>query len=112
MATFKNGDKIATQVAINAEVDVRVTAGTDGQPRLDVGTPTTYVDILDENVDGANELSNAQFETISSFALGRIIAVGSGSIGAIPLPAFGGVSVTSLSVDEQFGYVIVNGEIQ
>lgn len=112
MATFKNGDKIATQVAINAEVDVRVTAGTDGKPRLDVGTPTTYVDVLDENVDGANELSNAQFETISSFALGRIIAVGSGSIGAIPLPAFGGVAVQNLAIDEQTGYLIVDGEVQ
>ncbi len=112
VATFKNGDQVATQVAINAEVDVRVTAGSDGNPRLDVGTPTTYVDILDENVDGANELSTAQFEVISSFALGRIIAVGSGSIGAIPLPAFGGVAVQNLSIAEQTGYLVVDGEVQ
>lgn len=112
LATFKNGPAIATQVAINAEVALQVVTGTDGAPRLDVGTPTTYVDVLDENVEGANALSNAQFELITSFALGRVIAVGSGAIGAIPLPSFGGVAVHDLSIVEQTGYLVVNGDVQ
>jgi hypothetical protein len=67
----------------------------------DVGTPTTYVDILDEHVTGANVLSNAQFEVIASFALSRVIAIGSGAIGAIPLPSLCGVAVTDLGITEQ-----------
>lgn len=112
MATFKNGAQVATQVAINAEVDVKVVTGSDGKPRLDVGTPTTYVDVLDENVDGANALSNAQFEVVTSFALGRVIAVGSGSVGAIPLPSFGGVTVRDVAITEQTGYLVLDGDIQ
>ena len=112
VATFKNGASIATQVAVNAQVDLRVVTGSDGTPRLDVGTPTTYVDVLDENVDGANALSNAQFEAITSFALGRVIAVGSGSVGAIPLPAFGGVAVHDVGIVEQDGYLVVDGDVQ
>jgi hypothetical protein len=112
VATFKRGNAVATQVAINAQLRVRVTTGDDGVPRLDVGNPTTYVDVLDENIDGANPLSNAQFEAITSFALSRVIAVGSGTVGAIPLPSFGGVAVRDLEIAEQTGYLMVAGNIQ
>ncbi|MDQ3338125.1 MAG: hypothetical protein M4D80_23415 [Myxococcota bacterium] len=112
IATFKNGESIATQVAINAQVELKVVAAPDGGLRLDVGAPTTYVDILDENVDGANALSNAQFEAIATFALGRVVAVGSGSVGAIPLPAAGGVAVKNVQVTQQTGYLVVDGDVQ
>jgi len=112
IATFKNGESIATQVAINAQVELKVAAAEGGGIRLDVGAPTVYVDILDENIDGANALSNAQFEAIATFALGRVIAVGSGSVGAIPLPSVGGVSVADVKVSQQTGYLVVDGEVQ
>ncbi|HEU0034647.1 MAG TPA: hypothetical protein VFQ53_28680 [Kofleriaceae bacterium] len=113
IATFKNGSAVATRVAVNAQLAIDVTADpATGALRLDVGTPTTYVDILDENVDGANALSNAQFEAITSFALSRIVAFGSGAIGAIPLPAAGGVAVQNVSVTEQTGYLVVGGQVQ
>ncbi len=112
MATFKNGESIATQVAINAELDIKVVNSPTGGLRLDVGSPTVYVDVLDENIDGANPLSNAQFEAITSFALSRVVAVGSGAVGAIPLPSAGGVAVKNVSVSQQAGYVIVDGDVQ
>jgi hypothetical protein len=112
IATFKNGESIATQVAINAQVALKIVAAEDGALRLDVGAPTTYVDILDENIDGANALSNAQFEAIATFALGRVVAVGSGSVGAIPLPAVGGVAVKNVEVTQQTGYLVVDGDVQ
>jgi len=112
MATFKNGGAVTTQVAINAQVELKVVEGMDGKLRFDVGTPTTYVDILDEAIEGSNSLSNADFEAIVSFSLSRIVAVGSGSLGAVPLPAFGGVAVTNLTIQDQFGYLIVGGEVQ
>jgi hypothetical protein len=112
LANFTLGGSPTAAVAINAQVELKVAKGTDGKFRLDVGTPTTYVDILDEQIEGANQLSNAQFEAIASFALARVVAVGSGAVGAIPLPQFGGVGVTQLSIDSKHGYLVVNGEIQ
>ena len=112
MGTFKNGEITTTQIAINAQVDVTVDTEADGSLQLDVGQPTTYVDILSQGVSGANELSNAQFEALTSFALARIIAIGSGSLGAIPLPAVGGVAVQNLSIAPQTGYLVVDGSIQ
>ncbi|HWU91580.1 MAG TPA: hypothetical protein VN253_30140 [Kofleriaceae bacterium] len=112
LATFRDGGAVATQIAINAQVDLRVVHDPDGKLRLDVGAPTVYVDILDENVDGANVLSSAQFEAISTFALARVVAFGSSAIGAVPLPSVGGVSMQNVTVLQQTGYVIVDGEIQ
>jgi hypothetical protein len=112
VGSFKLGTSVVTQVAINAQVELQVTKGMDGKLRFDVGTPTVYVDVIDEQIEGSNPLSNAQFEAIASFALTRIVAVGSGTVGAIPLPSVGGVSVTSLNIEQQHGYLIVDGEVQ
>ena len=57
-------------------------------------------------------LSNAQFEVIASFALSRVIAIGSGAIGAVPLPSLGGVAVHDLAIAEQTGYLVVDGDVQ
>lgn len=111
IATFKDGDAIATRVAVNAQVGVTLATGADGAPRLDVGTSTTYVDVFDEGVAGANALSNAQFEVITSFALARVLAVGSSALGSVPLPSLGGVSVQHLSVAEHAGYLVVDGDL-
>lgn len=113
IATFKNGPAIATMVALNAHVDLKVvTEPGTGALRLDVGTPDVYVDILDENVDGANQLSNAQFEAVTSFGISRIISFGTGAVGAIPLPSFGGVAFKNVKVKQQTGYVVVGGSVE
>jgi hypothetical protein len=112
LASFELAGSPVTRVAINAQVALKVVEGADGKLRFDVGTPTTYVDVLDEAIEGSNQLSNAQFEAIVSFALGRIVQVGSGSLGAVPLPSFGGVGVTDLSIESQYGYLIVAGDVQ
>ncbi len=112
LGSFQNNGDVVTSVAINGQVDIKVTADATGAMKLDVGTPTVYVDVDDTGVDGANELSNEQFQAILSFALSRVIAVGSGSVGAIPLPSVGGVSVTNLTIGEQTGYVLVQGAVQ
>ena len=112
LGSFQNNGDVVTSVAINAQVDLKVTSDATGAMKLDVGTPTVYVDVDDTGVDGANELSNEQFQEILSFALSRVIAVSSGSVGAIPLPSVGGVSVTNLTIGEQTGYVLVQGAVQ
>lgn len=112
LGTFKNEGMIATQIAVNARVGIKVVTDATGALKLDIGAPTAYVDILDENVDGSNPLSRAQLEAITTFAVSRIAVFGSGAIGAIPLPAVGGVSVGDVEVRQQTGYVIVDGTVQ
>jgi hypothetical protein len=112
IGSFKLAGSVVTQVAINAQVELKVVNSSDGVLRFDVGTPTVYVDVIDEAIEGSNQLSNAEFEAIASFALSRIVAVGSGTVGAIPLPSVGGVAITTLQIEQQHGYLIVGGEVQ
>jgi hypothetical protein len=110
IASFKLGAAAKTKVAINAEVGLKI-IDDNGALRLDVGEPTTFVDILEDGVIGSNPLSNAQFEEIISFALSRIVSVGSGSVGAIPMPTVGPVGVQTLSIGPQTGYLVIGGDI-
>ena len=112
VATFLLEGQPVTKIAINAQVGVTATTDSTGAIRLDVGNPTVFVDVDDQGVMGANELSNSQFETIVSFALGRVIAVGSGSIGAVPMPSVGGVSLSNLTIADKSGYLVVDGKVQ
>lgn len=112
-ATFKNDGAVATKVAINAHVELVVTTDeATGALAIDVGQPQVFVDILDEGVEGANVLSNAQFEAITSFALTRVVAVGSGALRAIPLPAIGGVGMKDLQIGPQGGNIVLGGAIR
>lgn len=112
MAKFENQGSLATEAAIQAQVAIKVDTNTDGSLKFDVGDPTVYVDVLDEGVEGANQLSNAQFEAIASFAVSRVISVGSASLSSIALPTFGGVGVTDIKINPQTGYLVVAGEVQ
>src|SRR5262249_44021676 len=59
IATFSLAGAPVTSVCINGVVDIQVKTDTDGALRLDVGMPTAYVDILDDQIEGSNQLSNA-----------------------------------------------------
>src|SRR5690606_2569928 len=48
MGSFRLGASVVTQVAINAQIELRAAKGDDDKLRFDVGTPTVYVDVLDE----------------------------------------------------------------
>jgi hypothetical protein len=39
------------------------------------------------------------------------VAVGSAALGAVPVPAFGGVAVTGLSIQARTGYLVVAGQV-
>ncbi len=110
--TFKNGDTVATKVLVNARIALKVTAGMDGKLRIDAGQPDVNVDVSDAGVSGANDLSQADFEQIVSFALSRAVSYGSGAVGAIPLPSAGGVGVTNLGIRSHAGYLMVDGNVQ
>lgn len=110
--TFKNGNQVATKVMVNAKVALTAKSGADGKLRLDAGQPTVDVDLLDDGVEGANDLSQPAFEQVVSFALSRAVSFGSGAVGAIPLPSAGGVGVTNLAVKTTSGYLLVDGAVQ
>ena len=108
IATFKVDDIPATTVAIHAQSALYVVAREDGKLHLDVSTPSVVVDVL----DGADQLTKAQYEAIRSFAFERIRTLGSEALGTIPLPVLGNITLPNLWMNPQDGYLFVNGEVR
>ena len=75
LAVFKNGQAAVTAVAINAQVDLKVVEGSDGKLRFDVGEPTMYVDILDEQAARKTSETGGDLKAVRSEALaaGRLL---------------------------------------
>jgi hypothetical protein len=112
LVKFSLKGQVVTSIAVNAQVDIQVTANATGALSLGVGTPTVYVDIDSQGVMGANELDNGSLQTIASFALTRLVSYASGALGAVPLPSVGGVSLQNVSVMSDAGYLMVHGDVQ
>jgi Glucodextranase, domain B len=112
MVTFRNGDAIATQIAVNGVIALAVEQGGDGALRLTTGTPQVFVDIVRDGVDGANPLASSQFEALTSFALARLGNVAASLVGAIPLPSGGGASLRGVQLSGATGYLIVDGRVE
>ncbi|MEZ4360214.1 MAG: hypothetical protein R3B48_08535 [Kofleriaceae bacterium] len=109
LISFRDGARLATQIALNGALELRVERGVDGALRLSTGAPRVHVDILREGVDGANPLDRAQFEALSSFALARASNAAAGLLGAIPLPA--AAHVRAVEVSGRGGYIVVDGAL-
>jgi hypothetical protein len=112
LVSFKEGDLLATQIAINGSLSIGVERGGDGALRLVSSAPKVFVDILREGVDGANPLASSQFEALTSFALGRLTQVATGLVGSVPLPTAAGATITGVSVSGRGGYLIIDAQAQ
>jgi Glucodextranase, domain B len=112
VVTFKNGDQVATEIALNGEIELAVERGGDGALRLTAAAPKVLVDILRDGVDGSNPLASAQFEALTSFALARLSNVAAALLGSVPLPSGPGADVKSLTVTGRDGYLFVDSVVQ
>lgn len=110
VASFKRGDAVVTQIAVNAEIDLAVEQGGDGALRLGTGAPRVFVDILKEGVEGSNPLASSQLEVLTSFALARLAGVASGLLGAVPLPSGQGVSLRDVAARGAGGYLMIEAK--
>lgn len=115
MAKFTDNESaLVTAASINGDVRLKVESTATGELRLAVDNPNITVDVLDsvEGVEGTNALSNDQFEAIVSFGLSRGVAVAAGTLGTIPLPAFGGVKVENVKAEAKGGFVMLTGAVR
>jgi hypothetical protein len=109
IATFSNQGQVVLSAAINAEVELAILRGTDAQQiAIKFGKVDLFVNILDD-ASGAGEgadLSGAanqgiaiQLDSLSQFLV------------TVPVPSVAGVSLDSLSLRGDSGYVVVAGQI-
>jgi hypothetical protein len=105
IATFALGNYTIT-VAIHATSDLYVVEDA-GKLRIELATPTVYVDLVD---DGA-WLTNEHHDAIKAFAVDRIRQVGSAALAAVPVPAIGDAMPTNLLTLPEHGYLVITGDV-
>lgn len=109
-ATFYLGGEVVTKIAINGTVDVGADVDA-GAMNLALGTPEIDVDIMDEGVSGTNALSAEAFEELISFAADRLVGSSGSLLGAMPLPAVGGMQFNGVGIGGVNGYLLVEGQL-
>jgi hypothetical protein len=107
IATFSRRGAVVATVAIHARSALYVLEGDDGVMRMAVSTPSATIDILDES----EPITNARYKLIRSFAVERIMTLGSAAVSAIPLPVVGDVVLTSPWVEPRSGHLFVTGGV-
>jgi hypothetical protein len=101
---------VVTRFALSAEIELGV-AVEEGEMRLSTTAPTLWVDLLDEGVEGANVLNHDVVEVLVSQAAENLTAVVDDMLGALPIPALGGTTMTPGSFAAQRGYVLLGGSL-
>jgi hypothetical protein len=108
IASFSDDGTEVIRAAVNAQVDLEVLRGDDPQQiALEFGQVRLFVNILDTmTTGGAGDLSGAaaagidvQLDSLSEFLI------------TVPVPSVAGVSLDSLALHADSGYVVVSGQI-
>jgi hypothetical protein len=112
IATVKNDGKTLVRAAINAQIDVAIERGTTADEiAIQLGKVHVFANLLDDPEDpsmiSAEELAGAanagvglQLDSLDKFLV------------TVPVPSVAGVSVDSLSLRGDGGYVVAAGEIR
>ncbi len=107
IATFSDHGKTVISAAINAQVDLAIARGTTAQEiALQFGKVHVFVNILGEPASEVGDLTGAatagialQLDSLSQFLI------------TVPVPAVAGVTLDSLALRADSGYVLVSGKV-
>jgi len=107
IASFTDHGQPLVSAAINAQVDLAILRGDNPQDiAVQFGKVDLFVNLLDSDSTGDTEISNAastgiglQLDSLAKFLI------------TVPVPSVAGVSLDSLSLRGDSGYVVVAGQI-
>jgi hypothetical protein len=109
IATFTDHGAPVAQAAINAKVDLKISALTNGTSvAVQLGTPEIHVNVI-EGVDNRSGLSSESLSNATAAGLGAQLNALSRLLVAIPIPAVAGLQIRDLSIGSDHGYVMVKG---
>ena len=106
------GEEVITRLAVSATIELGLESGANGELRLVTSTPSVWVDVIDQGIEGANILADEQIEALASAATGRVAAILDDLVGALPIPVFGGVSIVDITLETATGYLLLGGTLE
>lgn len=112
ISTYMKDGVAVGRAAINASIDLKIVPAANGYGvAIQLGTPTAYVDVLDD-IANTTRLSTEDLSTATEVSLrGQIEAI-SKLLVAIPMPAVAGLQMKNVSLGSDDGYVMLTGEIE
>lgn len=109
-AQFLRGDELVTRAAVNAQIDIAVRpAGDGGSVAVDLGKVSFAIDAVGE--DGA-VIASSSFAAAIDLGASKQKGAIQLTIGAIPLPKLGDVTLSNVSLTADSGYVTAKGTVQ
>jgi hypothetical protein len=113
IATFtKQGNPVA-KAAVNAAVELKITASNNGYGiAVDLGKPTIHANTLDD-IPNLTTLTDQDLAKAVELVLnGQISSIGA-LLGSIPLPSMpAGLTMKDMSVSSDDGYVMMKGTLE
>ncbi len=112
MATYTDHGTPVAKAAISAAIELKIVPASNGYGvALELGTPVTHVDVLDE-VANTTRLTEQDLAKATEVCLAGQITAISKLLTNIPLPAIAGVQMRNMSIGSDDGYVMVRGDIE
>jgi len=112
MATYTDHGTPVAKAAISAAIELKIVPASNGYGiALELGTPVTHVDVLDD-VANTTRLTEADLAKATEVCLAGQITAISKLLTNIPLPAVAGVQMRNMSIGADDGYVMVRGDIE
>jgi Glucodextranase, domain B len=110
-----NGEELmVTQIALSARLNVRLEITAENKFHLVLDEPTAFIDVLRQDVSGANPLAHADFEELGSFTVANLASLVTQMLENVPVPVFYGATIEGGSVftgGPAGGYLIANGRL-
>jgi hypothetical protein len=111
MATYTDHGTPVAKAAISAAIELKIVPASNGYGvALELGTPVTHVDVLDE-VANTTRLTEQDLAKATEVCLAGQVTAISKLLTNIPLPAIAGVQMRNMSIGSDDGYVMVRGDI-
>lgn len=112
MVTFTDHGTPVAKAALSAAIELKIVPASNGfGVALELGTPVTHVDVLDE-VENTTRLTKTDLAKATEVCLAGQITAISKLLTNIPLPSVAGVQMRNMSIGSDDGYVMVRGDIE
>ena len=112
MATYTDHGTPVAKAAISAAIELKVVPASSGFGiALELGTPVTHVDVLDD-IANTTRMTGQDLAKATEVGLAAQVTALGKLLSSIPLPAVAGVQMRNMSIGSDDGYVMVRGDIE
>jgi hypothetical protein len=115
LCTFLRGGEVVTKLAVSADAVLAGELTADNRLHLVSKSPSVWLDVLEDGVNGANPLAKGQVAELGSFVGTNLVTVIGDYLGKVPIPTLSAGKIAGAAIttgDADGGYVLVSGRLE